>query len=151
MSLHSHFQDIILTNAQQQALEKLNTFFTGSDKVFLLKGYAGTGKTTLLKGVANYLQAEKRNCSLMAPTGRAAMVLRNKTGVEATTIHKAIYNFSKIEEKQEGSSFKFFFGLSQNEDPTNSIYFVDEASMISDCVTCLILRSQERITERSFL
>jgi tRNA A37 threonylcarbamoyladenosine biosynthesis protein TsaE len=133
MSLHSHFQDIILTNAQQQALEKLNTFFTGSDKVFLLKGYAGTGKTTLLKGVANYLQAEKRNCSLMAPTGRAAMVLRNKTGVEATTIHKAIYNFSKIEEKQEGSSFKFFFGLSQNEDPTNSIYFVDEASMISDC------------------
>lgn len=133
MKIFDHFQHLNLTNDQRNVVKMLHTFLESDERIFILQGYAGTGKTTLLKGIANYLQAEKRNCSLMAPTGRATMVLRNKTGLEATTIHKTIYNFNRIEEKQEGSSFKFFFGLSQNEYPTNAIYFVDEASMISDC------------------
>lgn len=132
MPFIDHFQNLTLTADQSEVLGRLENFFKGNEKVFILQGYAGTGKTTLLKGIAQYLNLERKGFQLMAPTGRAAMILRSKTGMDASTIHRAIYNFKDIKETQDGTSFKFHFGLNANQSTTNTIYFVDESSMISD-------------------
>jgi tRNA A37 threonylcarbamoyladenosine biosynthesis protein TsaE len=132
MNIFDHFQHINLTNDQRKALEMLHSFLVSDERVFILQGYAGSGKTTLLKGLTEYLSSEQASSKLMAPTGRAAMVITNKTKKPASTIHRLIYNMSELKEKLEGTSFKYFFGLNQNEDNTNCVYFIDEASMISD-------------------
>lgn len=132
MSIFNHFQNLQLTQDQQTALGQVEAFLESGDKVFMLKGYAGTGKTTLLHGICRYLAAQQSDFRLMAPTGRAAMILSRKTAIKASTIHRGIYNMDKLEEKQEGTSFKFFYGLKTNEDSTRCVYLVDEASMVSD-------------------
>jgi len=125
-----------LTNDQTLALEKLSEFLDGDKHVFMLKGYAGTGKTTLLKGIVDYLQTNNRTVCAMAPTGRASLVVQQKTGVKnAQTIHKHIYNMEKFEDKESAESeglHKTYYKLSENQNPSNTIYIVDEASMISD-------------------
>jgi ATP-dependent exoDNAse (exonuclease V) alpha subunit len=60
-----------------------------------LKGYAGSGKTTILKGLIDYLEAQEREVDVIAPTGKAAKVLREKTA-RGTTIHRGIYNFEQL-------------------------------------------------------
>lgn len=132
MSILNHFQDLSLTNDQHQALVKVETFLKSNANIFLLKGYAGTGKTTLLKGIADYLQSERQTCDLMAPTGRAAMVISSKTKSEATTIHRAIYNYDEIEDKENDNSFYINLKLNLNENSINHVTLVDEASMVSD-------------------
>ena len=79
MSILTHFPHITLTADQQIAVEKLSTFLESEDNVFMLKGYAGTGKTTLIKGLVSYLKEQKKRFQVMAPTGRAAKILRQKT------------------------------------------------------------------------
>ena len=120
------------TTGQWLALQKLEVFFEQDYEVFILQGYAGTGKTTLLKGVLDYLDSINLPYRLMASTGRAAKVLANKTGRNVLTIHSTIYtldgNKSKIDEKQKLLAFK----LRLNLDSPDTIYFVDEASMIAD-------------------
>ena len=99
--------------------------------VFILRGYAGTGKTTMVKIIADYI-AQTRHVSLMAPTGRAARVLAQKTDREACTIHKAIYAKAAIVVKQVSdiaeSEFKFVFPIIKNEHGGNLVAIVDEAS-----------------------
>lgn len=85
-------QHISPTPAQQEALQALDLFLNSQQRCFLLKGYAGTGKTFLTRIIAQYLRQCNKPVALMAPTGRAARVLSDKTGFTATTIHKAIYN-----------------------------------------------------------
>ena len=80
-----------LTLQQLQVLDSIKEFMESDVSVFILHGYAGTGKTTMVKHIAGYI-AQSRNVKLMAPTGRAARVLEEKTGYSATTIHKAIYS-----------------------------------------------------------
>ena len=80
MKIFEHFQHINLTNDQHNALEKLHTFLESDERVFILLGYAGSGKTTLLKGFVEYLQSLEKKYQLMAPTGRAAKVINQKTG-----------------------------------------------------------------------
>lgn len=121
------------TTGQWVAIQKLHIFFDSKDdQVFILQGYAGTGKTTLLKGVLDYLDAQKKPFRLMASTGRAARVLANKTGRSATTIHSTIYivdaKNSEVTEQNKTIAFK----LRVNSDDEQTIYFIDEASMISD-------------------
>lgn len=138
MSIFNHFQHITLTNDQRNAVEKIEAFIHGENDVFILNGYAGSGKTTLLKGLVNYLQAIEKKYQLVAPTGRAAKVINQKTGFEATTIHKGIYSFDELEEieikKEEKSdvSFIYYYKLRNNHDAYNSIFIIDEASMVSD-------------------
>lgn len=132
MKIFDHLQHLQLTGDQRTALESIAAFLDGDGSVFMLKGYAGTGKTTLLHGICRYLSSRQSDFRLMAPTGRAAMILSNKTGSQATTIHRGIYNMDKLLEKQEGSSFRFFYGLKLNQESTNCVYLVDEASMVSD-------------------
>lgn len=123
-----------LTNDQRQALKKLQDFLDGDAKVFTLQGYAGSGKTTLLKGVIEYLNQTKKPFDVMAPTGRAAKILRDKTGY-GQTIHKTIYNFEElitIENKDNGDDYSFHYVFPIRQNTTDGkIMIIDEASMVS--------------------
>jgi tRNA A37 threonylcarbamoyladenosine biosynthesis protein TsaE len=132
MSIFHHFQNLQLTDDQRSALEKVEAFLSSDGSIFMLKGYAGTGKTTLLQGICSYLAGRRCDFRLMAPTGRAAMILSQKTGEQASTIHRGIYNMNDLLEKQDGSSFKYYYKLKINQDSTRCVYLVDEASMVSD-------------------
>ena len=125
-----------LTHQQQQVLESIKQFMDSDASVFILKGYAGTGKTTMVKHIADYV-AQVRSVALMAPTGRAARVLGKKTGYNANTIHKAIYDFEKIETKKvediAESEFKLQFPIKTTNG--NIAVIVDEASMICSSTT----------------
>ena len=119
------------TPSQQSALTQFEAFVDSKENnVFILKGSAGTGKTTLMKTMIKSL-GDKWKCVLLAPTGRAAFVLSQRTDHDASTIHRRIYT---IEEglKDDGTG-QLKFGLRSNDDPlSRTMYFVDEASMISD-------------------
>ena len=136
MKIFDHFQHINLTNDQRNALEKLHAFLESDERVFILQGYAGSGKTTLLKGFVEYLKSLEKKYQLMAPTGRAAKVIREKTNKEATTIHRGIYNFERLDtieaEKElvEEQSYHYVFPINQISEDQN-ILIIDEASMVS--------------------
>ena len=132
MNILNHFKHLNLSNDQETALKKLDAFLNSSSQVFMLKGYAGSGKTTILKGLVEYLDAIEKDFALMAPTGRAAKVLRERTGQEAYTIHKSIYSFEDLVEVEEGDSFYYYYKIRNNVDVINKIFIVDEASMLSD-------------------
>ena len=116
-----------LTMSQDVVLQKLIEFVfdEGKDKLFLLKGYAGTGKTTLISTLVNNLWQVHKSAVLLAPTGRAAKVIANYSKREAFTVHKKIY-FPK---KEKGGSVRFVLQPNKHK---NAIFIVDEASMISD-------------------
>ena len=84
-----------LTNTQQSAFTKFEEFINSDDLIFLLKGSAGTGKTTLLKALVESLGDKGWKCVLMAPTGRASFILGNKTEHSAATIHRTIYQIEE--------------------------------------------------------
>jgi hypothetical protein len=136
MGILNHFRHLDLTCDQRIALEKIEAFLQTEDQVFILKGYAGSGKTTLIKGIIEYFKSNKRIVQVMAPTGRAAKVLRDKTE-HGVTIHKGIYNFEKLETIKDESvdvaekSYEYFFPL-KIQPETNRIAIVDEASMVSN-------------------
>tara|TARA_B110000037_G_scaffold222504_1_gene297688 strand:+ start:33753 stop:35204 length:1452 start_codon:yes stop_codon:yes gene_type:complete len=118
------------TDDQNMAMEGLTGFLWSfgaqhSDglELFILTGYAGTGKTSLIGGFVNTLHQVKIKSVLLAPTGRAAKVLSNYSQTKASTIHRKIY----FKNEAEGSDG---FILGQNKH-TNTIFVVDEASMIS--------------------
>jgi ATP-dependent exoDNAse (exonuclease V) alpha subunit len=90
--IQNHFQHINLTEDQKLALDKFEKFLSSDSSIFVLKGYAGSGKTTILSGIVEYLTDSKKKSLLMAPTGRAAKVINAKTKKVATTIHKGIYS-----------------------------------------------------------
>ena len=96
--------------------------------MYLLKGFAGTGKTSIIGTLVSNLWEIKKSAVLMAPTGRAAKVISNYSGKEAFTIHKKIY-FPKSE-KGGGVSF-----VMQPNKHRNTLFIVDEASMISDTIS----------------
>ena len=87
-----------LTDSQQRAFNDFITFLNNDTQVLMIKGSAGTGKTTLLKKLIKFLSSNKRSYSLWAPTGRAVKVLEDKTHNRSSTIHRSIYssNTSKI-------------------------------------------------------
>ena len=115
------------TNDQSLAIESLSDFLFNKTKVsvFLLKGYAGTGKTTLMKTLVDNLHFNKMNFCLLAPTGRAAKVLSKYTKRKSSTIHKKIY-YSKVD---KSGNFKSTLKTNKIK---NTVFIIDEASMISD-------------------
>ena len=134
MDILSYFQHLIPSPDQEEALRKLDLFFQSDAQVFILNGYAGTGKTTILKGIIDFLKDQAKQVEVMAPTGRAAKVLRDKTGF-GQTIHKTIYNFKELKTTEDdgddaGSSFHYFFPIHQIED-NETVLIIDEASMVS--------------------
>jgi len=115
------------TNKQSVALQKLASFVLSKKRndVFLLEGYAGTGKTTIVGTLVNSLWKTTMKSVLMAPTGRAAKVMSNYSNTQAFTIHRKIY-FPK---KQSGGGVQFVLAPNKHRD---TIFIVDEASMIPD-------------------
>ena len=107
-------------------MENLAEFLLSEDdrKVFLLCGYAGTGKTSLISALVRTLEQLERKTVLLAPTGRAAKVFSGYSGKSAHTIHKCIYRQKSI---LDGNTFT----LTENR-AQNTLFIVDEASMISN-------------------
>ena len=122
-----------LTQKQQTVFDRIKEFMDSDASVFILRGYAGTGKTTMVRVIAEYL-AQSRDVLLMAPTGRAARVLTAKTRREAVTIHKAIYGKACVVSKNvkdvADSEFKFVFPVLKYNHGGNVVAIVDESSMV---------------------
>ena len=117
----------IPTQKQRELLNLLSIFIFNEEKesLFLLKGYAGTGKTTTISTFVNTLSSAGKKAVLLAPTGRAAKVIAVYSKRPAFTIHKKIY-FPK---KQTNGSVDFVLQPNKHR---NTIFIVDEASMIPD-------------------
>ena len=115
------------TEIQNKLFIKLSDFVFDENKkgLFLLKGYAGTGKTTIISSLVNNLWKVGMKSVLLAPTGRAAKVMANYSNKQAFTIHKKIY-FPK---KASGGGVSFTL---QKNKYTNTFFIIDEASMIPD-------------------
>ena len=115
------------TPGQRVLLKELSGFISlpKSEHIFLLKGYAGTGKTTIVNSLVHTLEKLEQQSVLLAPTGRAAKVLSSYTGKTAYTIHKKIYR------QKSGSDGLGRFVLDRNMHK-NAFFIVDEASMIGD-------------------
>ena len=116
------------TVQQTELIEALGIFLmsTDNEKCFLLRGYAGTGKTSVVSALVRALNELKQKTMLLAPTGRAAKVIAGYSGFPAFTIHKKIY--------RQKSMSEFRFQLSDNLN-THTLFIVDEASMISNTGT----------------
>jgi hypothetical protein len=138
VSIQDVFAGYELTDGQEMLVDKLGKFLAAREEsIFLLKGYAGTGKTFITKGLTEYLRALGRNFVLMAPTGKASKVIATKTGSDARTIHSAIYAFDDLVEyrdrEDDGTlTYKYYASLRNNDAAVDTVYIVDEASMVSD-------------------
>ncbi len=137
---------IKLTAHQQHALNHLVEFISNKlIQVFILKGYAGTGKTTMMKCLIHELDKRNLPCVLLASTGRAAKILSNITRKEAKTVHGLIYIYKGLNQDMEDlvttrektgmdSCGQLLLQFSHETIKTNKeiYYLVDEASMIPD-------------------
>lgn len=115
------------TNSQKKVVEKLSDWLSSPDSssIFVLNGYAGTGKTTLVAAMVAVLKELGTPAVLLAPTGRAAKVLSRYAGQEAYTIHKQIYR------ERTNAAYESKFSLDINK-CKDAVFVVDEASMLSD-------------------
>lgn len=117
------------TQGQAELFEMLDEFIADKEvllPVFLLRGYAGTGKTTILSTLVKVIKKTGYKTILMAPTGRAAKVMAQYSGKKAWTIHKKIFW-----QKADAYSGNMVFERQPNY-YTNTLFIVDEASMIDD-------------------
>lgn len=149
-------KDIQLTRSQQITFDRLLSFVESeTDRIFILKGYAGTGKTTLMRFLIHELMEKGLRYLLLASTGRAAKILNNLTGEgnNASTIHSLIYKFQDFNQdlsrmkgnvEPSGQLFLVFEPVRLNQENTPAtIYIIDEASMVSDV-------TEKHITQASF-
>lgn len=115
------------TKGQNKIIENLANWISEPeyDSVFILNGYAGTGKTTLISAFATTLAELRIKPILLAPTGRAAKVVAQMTGMPAHTIHKKIYRQKSLADAEA----RFLLNFNKEKD---AVFIVDEASMIAD-------------------
>ena len=113
------------TEEQDALIKALAAFLMSHEthEVFLLKGFAGTGKTTVISALVRSFVELQQKCVLLAPTGRAAKVFSNYSGEKALTIHKKIY-------RQQRTDLAAF-ALAENIGK-HTLFIVDEASMIGN-------------------
>ncbi len=129
LSLLQRSFPFIPTGEQTVFFEKISLFLQSKNEdekaVFILKGYAGTGKTTLIKSLTKALRKLNYRAMLLAPTGRAAKIIAQYTRRKAYTIHRQVYK-----QVQNPFSGSIQFKLRKNYQQ-HTIFIVDEASMIS--------------------
>ncbi len=139
---------IQLKPSQERAFNRLKLFINRPNKgIFILKGYAGTGKTTLMRVLVEELKRKELRFVLLASTGRAAKIISNITDCSASTVHSKIYMFHELNQDIEtivkdrektgvdkSGQLLLNFDLVRIEhgDGRPSVYIVDEASMVSD-------------------
>jgi ATP-dependent exoDNAse (exonuclease V) alpha subunit len=118
------------TPSQAELFNKLSTFILNEDEwaplTFIIRGYAGTGKTTVISTLIKILGSFSYKTQLLAPTGRAAKVMANYSKKKASTIHKKIYR--QVSSPNSGA----LVFQRMNNYATNTVFIVDEASMITD-------------------
>ncbi len=113
------------TSCQDSLFKKTSDFLSSDDgDILVVNGYAGTGKTSAVSAIINALIKLRFNCVLLAPTGRAAKVLSQASGRQASTIHKGIYRQKGVGEGGWGQ-----FSLAPNK-CKHTLFVVDEASLI---------------------
>ena len=112
------------TPDQQNIIASIQNFLLSGKRVLIIKGYAGTGKTSIVAALVKAMSFKRRKVVLMAPTGRAAKVMAKYSSRKTYTIHRYIY------ETSQNSSGRLVFNLKQNKS-RNALYVVDEASMIN--------------------
>ena len=114
------------TENQKKIINSLSEYLSDDDfsRFFVLNGYAGTGKTTLIAAVVDALKSLGIKTILLAPTGRAAKVLSKYANQKALTIHKRIYR------EQTNAQYESKFSLNLNRE-VETLFIVDEASMLS--------------------
>lgn len=130
---HQHYLELKLqfghnpTAKQDILMQKLTNFVDDNThrSLFIIRGYAGTGKTSIISALVKYLHKEKRAFRLMAPTGRAAKVLSKYSGFKASTVHRSIY-FART-----GTGGGLILQLQKNKFK-KAVFIIDEASMIPD-------------------
>lgn len=125
------------------SLDKIEKFIKNDDDFLILKGAAGTGKTSILKAVVDYCESTNQAFELLAPTNCAAKVISNKTKKTASTICSHIY-IPQLNTETGILSFR----PKINEEECLKIYIVDESSMISDKEE---LYASDFITEKPLL
>ena len=115
------------TQSQKKIIEQLSEYISGDDfsRFFVLNGYAGTGKTTVVAALVAALKSFGIKSVLLAPTGRAAKVLSRYCNEKAQTIHKRIYR------QRTNASYESTFSLNLNRE-SDAVFIVDEASMLSN-------------------
>jgi len=115
------------TFGQKKIIESLSLFLSRSadGSIFILDGYAGTGKTSLIAAVVRALRTMKIRTILLAPTGRAAKVMSHYSDQKAYTIHKKIYRQKSLADIDS----KFTLDFNKEKD---AVFIVDEASMLAD-------------------
>lgn len=115
------------TQSQKKIIEQLSEYISGEDfsRFFILNGYAGTGKTTVVAALVAALKSFGIKSILLAPTGRAAKVLSRYCNEKAQTIHKHIYR------QRTNASYESTFSLNLNRE-RDAVFIVDEASMLSN-------------------
>lgn len=116
-----------MTPMQQTAAQELSRFVLTPDNsgLFILRGYAGTGKTSLVASLVRVMLRLQRRVTLMAPTGRAAKVFTQHASAPAYTIHKVIYRQKRMDDQNAG------FSLNINK-ARHTLFIADEASMIAN-------------------
>ena len=114
------------TQDQAKVIDSLCEFILSpdADSVFILRGFAGTGKTSLVSALVKTMEQLEQECVLLAPTGRAAKVLSLYADHPAFTIHKRIYRQKSID---KDSIFTLNYNMRQN-----LLFICDEASMIAN-------------------
>lgn len=114
------------TENQKKIIESFSNYLSedNSSTFFILNGYAGTGKTTIIAAIVSALKSLGIKTILLAPTGRAAKVLSQYSGEKALTIHKRIYR------EQTNAAYESKFSLNINRE-NEALFIVDEASMLS--------------------
>ena len=147
MNNNANAPQITLTPTQQRVLDHMLRFIDSSQQVFILTGYAGTGKTTMMNTFVDELAKKDVQHVLMASTGRAAKILSNRANCKATTVHSNIYTFNdfnrdigkmaeQLDKQQlmesDGQLLLQFAPVSIEPTKQKHIYIIDEASMISD-------------------
>ncbi|MDR1653733.1 MAG: AAA family ATPase [Prevotellaceae bacterium] len=147
MEDYSKYFSFPIGEDQKKAFDALWNFIDSNEhNVFILNGYAGTGKTSLVGGFIKYLlknnpiiaenidgkgkNIPKYEINLLASTGRAAKILSDKSPIKATTIHSRLYKPKFIEEDTEVITFGLFPLKAMF--PNTRIYIIDEASMVGD-------------------
>ncbi|MFO7755617.1 MAG: AAA family ATPase [Bacteroidales bacterium] len=130
------------TNDQLAAIKEISSFVAenSNDSIFLLTGYAGTGKTSLISAVVRTLDSFNLESVLLAPTGRAAKVLTSYTGRSSFTVHKHVYR----QKSNKDGIGKFELDRNKHKD---AFFIVDEASMISGELSELSLFGSGRLLD----
>lgn len=125
-----------LTASQRELVTQIEEFLKNdSEHVFILKGYAATGKELILKGLENYLRKIERGMSLVTPTNKAAFWLDQSVDRPVSTIHSMIYEYTETKESEDGQpreASKFIYRLRGNLDSMDHVYVIGESGLLND-------------------